>query len=104
MADWNKYFKRPSWIPRWLNIPLLIFAGFIVWLLFFGEKNYMRINDYKKQINELKSEIKQNEDSARIYDAKVRELNTDHETLERIVREQYGMKRVNEDVYVTDIP
>ena len=78
MADWNKYFKRPSWIPRWLNIPLLIFAGFIV--------------------------IKQNEDSARIYDAKVRELNTDHETLERIVREQYGMKRVNEDVYVTDIP
>ena len=36
MADWNKYFKRPSWIPRWLNIPLLIFAGFIVWLLFFG--------------------------------------------------------------------
>jgi cell division protein FtsB len=104
MADWNKYFKRPSWIPRWLNIPLLIFAGFIVWLLFFGENNYMRINDYKKQINELKSEIKQNEDSARIYDAKVRELNTDHETLERIVREQYGMKRVNEDVYVTDIP
>lgn len=104
MADWNKYFKRPSWIPRWLNIPLLIFACFIVWLLFFGENNYMRINDYKKQINELKSEIKQNEDSARIYDAKVRELNTDHETLERIVREQYGMKRVNEDVYVTDIP
>lgn len=104
MADWNKYFKRPSWIPRWLNIPLLIFAGFIVWLLFFGENNYMRINEYKKQINELKSEIKQNEDSARIYDAKVRELNTDHETLERIVREQYGMKRVNEDVYVTDIP
>ncbi|MBR6249457.1 MAG: septum formation initiator family protein [Muribaculaceae bacterium] len=104
MADWNKYFKRPSWIPRWLNIPLLIFAGFIVWLLFFGENNYMRINDYKKQINELKSEIKQNEDSARIYDAKMRELNTDHETLERIVREQYGMKRVNEDVYVTDIP
>ena len=104
MADKKTLFKRPSWIPRWLNIPLLIFAGFIVWLLFFGENNYMRINDYKKQINELKSQIKQNEDSARIYDAKVRELNTDPETLERIVREQYGMKRVNEDVYVTEIP
>ena len=97
-------FQRPKWIPRWLNLPFIIFVAFILMLLFFGENNYMRINDYKKQINELKSEIKQNEDSARIYDAKVRELNTDHETLERIVREQYGMKRVNEDVYVTDIP
>ena len=35
---------------------------------------------------------------------KVNELNTDRETLERIAREKYGMKRENEDVYITDIP
>ena len=35
---------------------------------------------------------------------KVNELNTDKETLERIAREKYGMKRHNEDVYKTDIP
>lgn len=73
-------------------------------LLFFGENNYMRINKYRSQINELKSQIKDYEDSAAVYDAKVNELNTDNESLERLVREKYGMKRVNEEVFITDIP
>ena len=102
MSPFN--FQRPKWIPRWLNIPLLIFIAFVVVLLFFGENNYIRISKYRKQINELKSQIKNYEDSASAYEAKVNELNTDNESLERLVREKYGMKRVNEDVYITDIP
>ncbi|MBQ2235570.1 MAG: septum formation initiator family protein [Muribaculaceae bacterium] len=94
--------KRPSWVPRWLNIPLIIFIAFIVSLLFFGDNNYLKINELKSRINELKAEIKLNEDSAAIYEVKVRELNTDRETLERIAREKYGMKRQNEDVYVVE--
>ncbi len=94
--------KRPSWVPRWLNIPLIIFIAFIVSLLFFGDNNYLKINELKSRINELKAEIKLNEDSAAIYEAKVRELNTDRETLERIAREKYGMKHQNEDVYVVE--
>jgi cell division protein DivIC len=99
--DKNRRFK---WIPQWLNIPFIIFIAFIVLLLFFGDNNYLKNNSYKKQINELKAEIKANEDSSIMYDGKVRELNTDRETLEKIAREKYGMKRVNEDVYITDIP
>ena len=64
----------------------------------------MRINEYRSQINDLKSQIKSNQDSAAAYDAKVNELNTDNESLERLVREKYGMKRINEEVYITDIP
>ena len=97
-------FKRPTWIPRWLNIPLIIFIAFVVVLLFFGDNNYMRINKYRSQINELKSQIKDYEDSAAVYDAKVNELNTDNESLERLVREKYGMKRINEEVFITNIP
>ena len=102
MALFN--FQRPKWIPRWLNIPLLIFVAFVVVLLFFGDNNYMRISKYRSQINELKSQIKNNQDSAAAYDAKVNELKTDKESLERLVREKYGMKRTNEEVYITDIP
>lgn len=50
-------FQRPKWIPRWLSLPFVIFVVFILMLLFFGENNYMRINSYKQQINELKAEI-----------------------------------------------
>ena len=102
MALFN--FKRPKWIPRWLNIPLLLIIGFMVVLLFFGDNSFVRSSKYRAQINELKSQIKDYEDSAAVYDAKVNELNTDNESLERLVREKYGMKRVNEEVFITDIP
>ena len=96
--------QRPKWIPRWLNIPLLIFIGFVVVLIFFGDNSFMRSTEYRSQINELKSQIKTLEDSANVYEAKINELNTDNESLERLVREKYGMKRTNEEVYITDIP
>jgi len=97
-------FKRPKWIPRWISLPLVIFVAFIVALLFLGDNNYMLISRYKAQANELKSQIKANQDTAAIYNAKAAELHTDKETLERLAREKYGMKRVNEEVYITDIP
>lgn len=102
MALFN--FQRPKWIPRWLNIPLLIFIAFVVVLIFVGENSFTRTVEYRSQINELKSQIKNLEDSAAMYDAKVNELNTDKETLERLVREKYGMKRINEEVFITEIP
>ena len=96
--------QRPKWIPRWINVPLLIFIAFVVLLAFFGDNSFMRSTEYRSQINELKSQIKTLEDSANKYDTKVRELNTDNESLEHLVREKYGMKRTNEEVYITDIP
>ena len=100
MALFN--FRRPKWIPRWINIPLIIFIAFVVVLLFFGDNSFVRSTEYRSQINDLKSQIKSLEDSADVYEAKVRELNTDRETLERIAREKYGMKHQNEDVYVVE--
>ena len=97
-------FQRPKWLPRWVNIPLLIFVVFVLTLLFYGDNSFIRSTKYRKQINELKSQIKNYEDSASAYEAKVNELNTDNESLERLVREKYGMKRINEEVFITDIP
>jgi cell division protein FtsB len=96
--------KRPKWIPRWINFPLLIFLVFVVLLIFVGDNSFVRSSKYRSQINELKSQIKNYEDSASAYEARINELNTDNESLERLVREKYGMKRVNEEVYITDIP
>ncbi len=96
--------KRPSWIPLWLSLPFIIFIAFIGVLLFYGENNYLQINEQKKEIDKVNAQIKELEDSARYYERKTQELNTDKETLEKIAREQYGMKRTNEEVFVTDIP
>ena len=104
MIVFGKEYRRPKWIPRWLSIPFVVSAAFILTLLFFGDNNYVKIYRYKQQINQLKTEIKANEDSAAIYDAKIQELHTNRAKLERISREKYGMKRESEDVYITDIP
>ena len=99
----NIKVKRPKWIPLLLSIPFLIFLAFIVMLLFFGENNYMEISKQKSEINKLNSQIKNMEDSAQYYERKYQALNTDKENLEKLARENYGMKRINEDVYITDI-
>jgi len=101
--DFSKFNPR-KWLPRWLNPFQLVFVAFLVMLLFTGENNYLKMKEYKDQINELKAQIKANEDTAARYEAKARELHTDRETLEKIARENYGMKRTDEDVYVTDMP
>jgi cell division protein FtsB len=96
--------KRPKFIPRWVNIPLLVFITFVLLLIFVGDNSFVRSTEYRTQINDLKSQIKNLEDSASMYEAKVNELNTDNESLEHLVREKYGMKRINEEVFITDIP
>lgn len=99
-----KKIKRPRWIPLWLSIPFIIFIAFIVGMLFFGENNYRDISKLQKEVDKVKAQIKEQEDSAQFYIRKTQELNTDKETLEKIAREQYKMKRTNEEVFVTDIP
>lgn len=98
----KKSLKR--FIPRWLSLPLVIIIAFLISMIFFGDNSYIKGKEYSKKINELKTEIKANKDSASFYKRKAHELSTDRETLEKIAREQYGMKRESEDVYITDIP
>lgn len=95
--------SRPSWIPRWFNLPFFIFIAFIVLLLFFGDNNYLKIWELDREKASLNAHIKAQKDSTQMFMNKINELNTDRESLERIAREQYGMKQENEEVYITDI-
>ena len=95
-----KKIKRPKWIPLWLSIPFIVFIAFIVMLLFFGENNYMQIAEQQKEMDKVAATVRR----AQYYIRKTQELNTDKETLEKIAREQYNMKRTNEEVFITDIP
>ncbi len=104
MKIFDREIKRPSWVPQWLSFTLVVTVVFLVSLFFHGENNYTKTYRNNQLISELKQQIKMKEDSARYYENKVKELHTDRATLERIAREQYRMKRVGEDIYITDIP
>ena len=82
--------KASNFKERWIHLPFIIIMVFFVMLFFFGDYNFINRKQYIDQINDLQAEIKANEDSAAVYEAKSRELDTDRQTLERIAREKYG--------------
>lgn len=90
-------------LPRWLSLPFLIVVAAVAVICFVREDNYMRSHDNDIEIARLKQEIKLNHDSVIYFNAKAAELQADREQIERIARQQYHMKRADEDIYITDI-
>lgn len=97
---------EPKKTSKWkilIKSPLTLIIPVCIFLLFYSDNSYLNKTENQEQIDELKAEIRINIDSTAYYERKASALDTDPESLEKIAREQYGMKRSNEDVYVTDI-
>lgn len=89
-----------AWCRRYISVTLIAVIAFVMFVLFFNENSVMKNFEYKKEIDRLKAEIKINTDSMEYYRRQNMLLQTDPQTMERIVREQYHMQRPDEDVYV----
>ena len=94
-------------LTKWFNktgkvqICIIVALVFGVYMVFFSEYNYMETIKYESEIKELKMSIREAQDSAVVYEQKLNALNSDKEAVERVVREEYHMKRENEDIYLT---
>ncbi len=75
-------------------------AFFLVWLFFFDTNNLIDRISVSNEIKRL--EATQNYFIERIYadSVRMRELTTDKESLEKFAREQYLMKKDNEEIFV----
>jgi hypothetical protein len=90
------------WCRRYLSVTFLILITFVVIVLFFNDNSFVKSVEYTTRIKELREEIRDNEDTLLYYRRMNHALDTDPETMERIVRENYHMQRENEDVYLVD--
>ena len=94
-----KEFFLKIW-PWLKNKYVLTISVFAIWMLFFDQNNVMdRVR--------MSSEIRQLEDDREFYleqikkdSARLHELTTDKENLEKYAREQFLMKKKDEDVFV----
>jgi cell division protein DivIC len=94
--------KTPKWF-RWAkNKYVLILMFFIVWMLFFDDYAYLNHRVLNKEIQTLEKnrdyyqkEIEQDEKQIQLL------KNPDY--IEKYAREQYFMKRENEDIFIIDI-
>jgi cell division protein DivIC len=93
--------RRDSIIMKSLrNKYLMAVLVFLVWLLIFDNNSLIDRVKYLNTLHEMKDEkqyyLKRiDEDSKRLN-----ELKTDRDNLEKFAREEYFMKKENEDVFV----
>ena len=98
-------FKFIEKIPPFLrNKYLLTIIIFVVWLMLLDSNNLISRHKEMKNLRKLKSDreyyVKRIEEDKR----KLYELKTDDRNLEKFAREQYRMKKPDEDLYIILTP
>ena len=73
---------------------------FLLIIGLFDENSLIKRASYDREIYNLKSEIKKYKDEYETSTQKLQELSDNPENLERIARENYLMKKPDEDIYV----
>ncbi len=96
-----KQIKNKPVVKVITNRYVMILAIFIVWMVFFDENSWINHNEFDKEIDKLKSEkeyYKSQIDSDKAFINK----HNDREELEKFAREQYKMKKENEEIYIIE--
>ena len=90
-----------KWILRAVkNKYTLSTVVFLLWLTFFNEIDLIYIFQSRKEVAALRTEVQRMKDgNARATEA-LHDLTTNTYSLEKFARENYYMKRENEEVYV----
>ena len=87
-------------LPLLKNRYVLTFLIFLVWITFFDQNNLV---DRVRQLNrheELEEEKAFYRTKIKQDSVKLHQLKTNEENLEEFAREEYFMKRENEDIYI----
>lgn len=93
--------KKGFWKRRRGAIPFIVIATAIVVMLFLNEETSVKANmEYESRIDQLKEEIKINQDSAEYYRKHRLAIENGEGDLERIARERYHMQKPTEDVFI----
>lgn len=79
---------------------LIVFVVFAVFVTFFDDHNLIHRWQTYQKINRLENEMKFFHDEIRATKQKKNALQSSNENLERFAREQYYLKKENEDIFI----
>ncbi|MFP4023118.1 MAG: FtsB family cell division protein [Thiohalospira sp.] len=87
-------------LPFIKNKYIMTFLIFLIWLLFFDRNNLVdRIKDIN-QNNQLEKDKKYFKERIDADAKRLEQLKTNNKNLEKFAREQYFMKKADEDIFV----
>jgi len=94
-----KAFFLKIW-PWLRNKYVLVISVFTIWMLFFDQNNMVDRLKMTSEIRQLEADREYYQEAIERDSARFHELTTDRENLEKYAREQFLMKKKNEDVFV----
>jgi len=94
----DKWFKRPPGLLK--NKYFLILVFFLFWLLLFDNNNLIDRYKQVKELRQLRHDKSYYQEKIKQDSRKLKELETDSKSLEKFAREQYLMKKKDEDIYL----
>ncbi len=86
--------------PIFRNRYFLTLLVFLVWIIIFDNNNLIQRYHYMKDLRQLEKDKDYYRERIEEDQRKLNELKTSDENLEKFAREQYFMKRDNEDIYI----
>ncbi|NHF61140.1 septum formation initiator family protein [Flavobacteriaceae bacterium TP-CH-4] len=96
-----KSIKKKKWFRILTNMYVLVLTVFVIWMVFFDQNSLLIHLELKRQIDKLektqqflKEEIEK--------DKKIIEQLSDPKQLEKFAREQYYLKKKNEEIYLIE--
>jgi cell division protein FtsB len=90
---YNKYLSK-------INVYWLVTIGFLALTFTAGDSNLYKRYIYDEKIYELEKEIIQYKNEIKINREKLNNFRTNKEGLERFAREEFFMKKTNEDIFI----
>lgn len=111
----NDYFRNASCIPEVIitgdmkkffriitNKYILTGIAFLTWCMFFDQNDWLSMRDKQQELDGLKSDNAYLQKQISGMENERTTLINDNQKIEQFARENYHMKRDNEDVYVVD--
>jgi cell division protein FtsB len=98
-------FKYADKIPPFLrNKYFLTLAIFFIWILFLDSNNLIERYGQLSELNKLNKDKEYYTNKIEGDRRKLNELKTDNHNLEKFAREQYRMKKPDEDLFIILTP
>ncbi|NQX92222.1 MAG: septum formation initiator family protein [Flavobacteriales bacterium] len=86
---------------KWVQNKYVVASlAFLIWITFINDIDLLFIMKSKAELQELETQLEYYEDQNRIVAEDLNELTSNDNMLEKFARENYFMKKPNEDIFV----
>jgi len=99
ILNWIKAHKAPNLLKNKFFLTGMIF---LLWLTFFDKNNLIDLFGEMSKIHSRNKEKEYYEEKIASDREKIKELRTNSNNLEKFAREQYLMKKPNEDIFIIE--